>query len=207
MMLRARAFLGAGLLIVALSTAIAPASANRLSFSASWSTRGWRGTWARVEFATETTTISCPVTLEGSFHNSTFAKTRSLLVGYVTDARVGQCPNWVSAVLSANLPWHVQYEAFTGALPNISSVKLDIIGFEISLTQLSTTCLMRSTEANPLVQTLGREAGGTITSSELSGRFTGSFPCPGVRATGTSGRFGTPPPPPPPATTITLSLI
>ena len=61
-------------------------------------------------------TVSCTVTLEGSFHTRTFAKTAGLLIGYITRAIV-DLPNCRSTGLSTevkaeavrtSLPWHFQ---------------------------------------------------------------------------------------------------
>jgi len=203
-----KALLGGALLVALLSTAASPVSANRLSFSNSQSTRGWRATWDRLFLSEGTATFTCLLTLEGSFHSNTIAKTRSALVGHVTDTRI-TCPTLTMTVLRANLPWHLRYEAFSGTLPRITSVRLTIVGLELSIRNGSFTCLVRSTEANPLSETLTREAGGIVTAAELLGRFASGVECFGIEFSfeGRSNSFGTPPPPPPPPTTITLTLI
>jgi hypothetical protein len=210
MRFRVRALMLGALVIVVLSATVTPVSANRLSLSTDWTTRAWRGTWANLTFrSAEGATAICLLTLEGSFHTNTFTKTRSTLVGYVTDDRATELE---CHALRRNLPWHIQYEAFSGTLPNITNVTLRLIGVELSFRPEGWPgfCLIRSTEANPLIQSLTRESGGAITSAALSGAFGTSFEsCFEIRFTveGASRSFGTPPPPPPPSTAITLSLI
>jgi hypothetical protein len=208
MTFRTKALLVGAVLAVVLSTAITPVSANRLSLRTDWTTRGWRATWSasNLRIRALEATSSCSLTLEGSFHSGSFTKTISSLLGFVTDGRteIG------CTVLRETLPWHIQYQAFSGTLPNITRVTLRIIGAGLRVNMAGTLCLMRSTEAEPLTETLTRDAGGVITSAELTGTITTRFEdCFGVRMTieGRSGSFGTPPPPPPPSTAITLSLI
>jgi len=72
-------------------------------------------------------TISCTVTLEGSFHYRTIRKVEGALVGYITRAIV-DTPNCVSSpttgirgvALTETLPWHITYVDFSGALPNVT---------------------------------------------------------------------------------------
>jgi hypothetical protein len=203
-----KAALAVAILAAAVAVAVTSASAARLSFRTSTGTKAWRATWSAMSFAGGFGTTSCTLTLEGSFHSSTFAKTRSSLVGFVTEARTGGCTTFNATLLRENLPWHVQYEAFSGILPNINTAALKIIGFEFRIAEraFGVACLFRSTEAAPLRETLTREAGGVITSATLGGSITTDC---GIASTfgGSSTSFGTPPPPPPPATTITLSLI
>jgi hypothetical protein len=208
MTIYAKSLLGGALLIALIAAAASSVSANRLSFSNSQSTRAWRATWDRLSMSNSEITHTCVLTLEGSFHSSTFTKTRAALVGYVTDTRIS-CTALSMTVLRTNLPWHLRYEAFTGTLPTIASLRLAIVGLELSIRESFIKCLVRSTEANPLSETLTREAGGIVTSAELSGRFASGAECSGIEFgfEGRSNSFGTPPPPPPPPTTITLTLI
>jgi len=71
---------------------------------------------------------TCRVTLEGSFHNRTSAKVAGSLIGYLTRVTTGQCsPNQVT-ILTATLPWHVRYQAFSGRLPDISLILAKVFG-------------------------------------------------------------------------------
>jgi hypothetical protein len=68
----------------------------------------------------------CPVTLEGSFHSARIAKVRSLLVGFMDGATMGTCTLNSAGFLTNTLPWHIQYESFTGSLPSIGRLRLQI---------------------------------------------------------------------------------
>lgn len=203
MTFRAKAVLMGALLVLGLSVAITSASANRLSVS----NRAWRAMWSGLRISWSERTITCELTLEGSLHSGTFAKTRSALVGYVTDARAGACTLLTASVLRGNLPWHVQYESFTGTLPNINRVNLKIIGFEMSIREpAGIACLVRSTEASPLMRTLTRGPSGVI-SAEVSGTIASSFEsCFGLPFTfqGSASGYGGPGAIPSP---ITMTLI
>lgn len=200
----AKALIGGALVTVLLWACATTAGANRLAFRNEYNTNSWRAVWREMRLTGGFGTISCPLTLEGSLHSQTVTKTPSSLIGYVTAARNGTCATLSGTVLTERLPWHLQYESFTGTLPSISSVKFKIIGFEFQIREgLGIACLYRSTEAAPLLETLNREGGGIISSATLGGSL-GSELCGSASFGGTSTSFGTPPPPP---TTITLTLI
>jgi hypothetical protein len=131
-----RLLLGALTAAMVLATAIGTASAQRLSIS----NRNFRVTWRPISFASgaegEGVTVSCNVTLEGSFHYNTIAKRIGALLGYVTKAAVGHpCTGgeaWahngseeggLGRPFSNNLPWHLTYEGFEGRLPEISGLR------------------------------------------------------------------------------------
>src|SRR5438270_3751470 len=108
------AVVGATVLLGAL---VGTASAARLSNSSTT----FRATWTSAEFSGGFGTPRCSLTLEGSLHSATIVKTRGSLVGYITRASVGPCVNGSATVLTATLPWHVQYDSFTGTLPSIAT--------------------------------------------------------------------------------------
>src|SRR5689334_4686012 len=120
--MRMSAKLGLTALIAALllSAAISTASARNLSVS----NQNIRVTWSRLEFRSPAVTVRCRVTLEGSFHRATIAKTRGTLVGAVTRADVdtANCTN--ARATAEGLPWHITYEGFVGTLPRITEVLL-----------------------------------------------------------------------------------
>jgi hypothetical protein len=98
--------------------------------------------------------IRCDLTLEGSFHTRTFAKTRASLVGYVTRAAISRpCTGGEPQLLAESLPWHLRYDAFTGTLPRLTSVRFQMIGFSLWYTVFGVRCLYRSTTAEPLYVT------------------------------------------------------
>jgi len=143
-----------------LGAAVSLASASRLSFSASSFRLAWDRTIAGATDLTFASTIgspvTCPLTLEGTFHSQTITKTANLLVGYVTRASIGTngastavCTGGNATVLTATLPWHVQYSSFGGTLPNITSVTLRLIGGSFSFNAGTVTCLARGSATEP----------------------------------------------------------
>jgi len=74
-------------------------------------------------------------------------------------------------VLTANLPWHLRYQSFSGALPNISAIAFQIIGFEYRIRETisAIACLFRSTEAHPLNMEWNRVSTGSVTEARLTG--------------------------------------
>jgi len=110
-----------------LALSVGTATAGRLSVSS----QTFRVAWSRFEFIeSEEPATVCPVTLEGSLHARTFAKVARALVGYITRASVGTCSAGEARVLTETLPWHLRYSSFTGTLPNITRVRLELVGFE-----------------------------------------------------------------------------
>jgi hypothetical protein len=155
---------GASILLAAL---VGSASAGRLSTSSETG----RVTYREVRFAGGFGTTVCALTVEGSFHSRTIAKTVGLLVGYVTAAAFGGCTMGSATVLRETLPWHIRYASFTGTLPSITAAVGHVVnvGFQIREPVFGITCLARSTEASPVTTTANREAGGAMTSVRVGG--------------------------------------
>jgi len=178
--------LGAALLL-----ALATSGAAARSFGLSDNT--YRAQWAALRFIAGGRTVTCPVTLEGSFHSRTIAKVANSLIGYVTRAIVtnAACTNGSATVLTATLPWHVTYRSFAGTLPNIERISINLINasFQVQPRE-SVACLARTSTANPAVGFISL-AGGTATSltaeegAEIP--LTGAF---GLCAFGGAGHFG-----------------
>jgi hypothetical protein len=110
--------------------------------------------------------VSCPVTLEGSFHRRTIAKTLNLLVGYITRGLVGAaltCRGGTATIAAASLPWHVQYLSFEGPLPTITRMNVLVIGLEMSVQVTGNSpCTIISETTTPARFGLLREEGGPI---------------------------------------------
>ena len=160
-----------------LTAAVGTASARSISTSH----LGWRATFNPINLAFNFGTIGCSLTLEGSFHARTAAKTAGTLVGYVTRATGGPCGFGEWRYLSQTLPWHVRYRSFTGVLPNISSIAYDVIGFSFQYREPGgITCLIRSTEAQPMRLFFRREASGGVTSMEAVGSIPSGEECFGI---------------------------
>lgn len=129
-----------------LSLAISSASANKLSIS----NRNIRAVWTPMRFVGGGNTVSCNVTLEGSFHSATIAKARGALIGHISRGSLNNCTGGSATILSATLPWHVQYESFAGTLPDINTVRILFIGASFQFQPAgSLTCLMRTSTTEP----------------------------------------------------------
>lgn len=167
---------------LALALSVGSASANRLSYSE----QAFRIIWTRLIFSESGGgfPINCPVTLEGTFHEHTFAKTRDLLAGYITNAVVNNagCSEGHATILRASIPWHVTFQSFTGTLPAITGVRYNLIGAAFQIEPgFGLSCLASSSARSPAAGNASREMGGNITSlqpdSSLAIPVTGAL-CP-----------------------------
>jgi hypothetical protein len=163
---------------VLLSALVSTASARTLSTSS----QTLRSTFRRVRFELPFGDTICEVTLEGSLHSRTIAKSGGSLIGYITRADLGPCSSGAATILRETLPWHVRYKSFAGTLPNITSMRIDVINSSFRVREpFGVTCLARSTATEPAIGTFNREIGGALTSSEIGGSIRtgsecGSFP-------------------------------
>jgi hypothetical protein len=173
---------GATVLLAAL---VGTASAGRLSTTE----LRLRATWTRLSYATGGGTAECEVAVEGAFHERTIAKTRGRLSGLITAAAITRCARGGVTVLRETLPWHVQYDSFTGTLPNISAIRANIIGLSFRLREpvFGIECLARSTTESPGTLTFNRE---TATGTTISATAGGTLPC-GSFSGGLSGTTST----------------
>jgi hypothetical protein len=130
----------------------------------------------RLEITGPFGTYRCALTLEGSLHARTIAKTPASLIGYINRADMAECSTTLfeNRVLRETLPWHVRYRAFTGVLPNITNFSISIIGFAMQIREgaFGIRCLGTSTAEAPFILTFPREAGGALTSANASGTMT-----------------------------------
>lgn len=167
MLHRSKLVLAALAAAACLAALVGSASAAHLSTS---ETR-FRVTWSNLEFK-ETVfgiAVKCPVTLEGSYHSATIAKTAGTLVGYVNRASVNSagCTGGHATVLNETLPWHVTYESFEGPLPEIRSITqlLSNASFRLEI-PLFTPCLSRAENTNGRLT--GTTAGNVLTVTTLT---------------------------------------
>ncbi|MBS1869630.1 MAG: hypothetical protein JSS99_08205 [Actinobacteria bacterium] len=133
---RSKLLLAALAVSVAMAAATATSDAGRLSVSE----QRFRITWAIMELSGFSVVVRCSVTLEGSYHSRTSAKTAEALVGYITSASLGQpCTGgeaWIyngrevleGTTIASTLPWHIRYGSFGGTLPNITEISDHLIG-------------------------------------------------------------------------------
>lgn len=151
----------AAALVMALS--VGSASASKISYS----NQGFRITWSRLTFSASGggLPITCPITLDGSFHSATMTKTAELQVAQITRALVGTCQEGRGTVLAESLPWSITYQSFTGTLPGITTVRHNLIGaaFEVE-PSAGVACLARTSAESPAAGEANREAGGNIIS-------------------------------------------
>jgi len=160
-----------------LGLAIGTASARNLEISNS--ANGFRITWnpLRIEFSGRE--ARCPVTFEGTFERSSIVKSPSSRVGRVIGAAVGTCTRNTATFLRETLPWELDYNSFTGTLPSIASVSLNLIRASFSANLEGIECLAQSRSDQPWSGIITAEANGTFTgfrtdesrSIETSGGF------------------------------------
>jgi hypothetical protein len=150
-----------------LSMAVAVANAARLEIP-NWE-RGIRVVWSNLVFNGAGHVLTCHVTLEGTFHNHTYAKVERSLIGYITLASVAACTGGTATVLTETLPWHIQYESFATTLPDIEAINLRLIGvaFRIKPTNEPNECLVGTTNAHP-ARGIGIVTGEHLTSQEIN---------------------------------------
>jgi hypothetical protein len=152
--------------VAALAVHAASASAIKLALGES----GFRVAWTAMRFTASGFSVSCNLTLEGSFHSRTLSKVERALVGHVARASVGGCSGGNATLLTETLPWHVQYGSFAGTLPNITSVSLRVIGasVRVSFREFGELACLARTEANsPGVVIASRNEAGNIASMRL----------------------------------------
>lgn len=172
---------------IILATTVSTATAGRFSIS----NNAVRAAWANLEFSNSFTegVIRCPVTLEGSFHGRTINKIRGILVGYISRAAVSNdtCTGGHATITQASLPWHLTYQAFTGTLPSITGVVVNLIRGGFTTESPGATCTATSSIANPARGTVLVGAGGAVTG--LRADETASIPLTGGLCPLISGFF------------------
>jgi hypothetical protein len=178
------------------------ASGSRFSING----RTFRTVFAPLNISPNFWPVSCEMTLDSSFHSSTIVKTRGALLGWVNAARIrrpceGNGNAWFLNgseqqdlnVIASTLPWHIRFDSFTGTLPTITSVRLQIIGIAI-LVRVVFDCLYQSTVERPAYLIFDLDATGTVIntrfdrSSAIPKKSGGAF-CPATgegEGTGTS---------------------
>jgi len=168
-------------LVAALLFALSlPAAARNLSYSS----REFRIMWASLSFSAEEggISITCPVTLEGSFSERTATKVQDALRARITRSTVGTCIEGRATILAETQPWDVTYQSFTGTLPNISGVRYELLNAAFQVEASGITCLARTSTQFPAAGDAARDANGRITSltpdSSLAIPTTGSIACP-----------------------------
>ncbi|MFL5909760.1 MAG: hypothetical protein ACJ768_04220 [Gaiellaceae bacterium] len=168
-----------------LAAFVPPASARTFSFD----DNNFRAAWSSIEFSSESiSTVRCPLTLEGTFVGRTVAKRAGAVIGRVIRAdfrgglAAGECTNGTARANTETLPWDITYDSFAGTLPNITSVRLSLIGasFEAdSLDFLIPKCrsTMSITEPGGGSVSVIREVGGVLRFDRLRADETRRIVC------------------------------
>jgi len=186
-MKRVKLLLAAAGTTMLLGALVSSASARNLSTS----NQNIRTTWSSVHFEGPFGGFAdCHLTLEGSLHSRTTSKVAGSLVGYITKAILGRCEVGTATVLQERLPWHVRYSGFEGALPNIRSFIIHVIGVSFRIrTPEAVTCHFVSTAAEPGVGISHRStATHELTEVGIEGRIRSGAEC-----LGATGRLSTAP--------------
>lgn len=153
--------------------------------------------WARLSFSNPGlgVRVTCPVTLEGSFHSATIVKRIGSLIGYITgaNAREEACEGGIGHANRETLPWHVTYEGFRGTLPNITGVTLLLIRatFEVDPAGFLPRC-RSETEAGHRAQgtaSVNPEGGGVLKVENLIADEGPEIPCREAGGLSLNGRF------------------
>ena len=156
--------LGSALVLAGL---VATASASWLSSSESAAIVGW----SRVDIAGTFGTVECTLVLENVLHGRIFTKTAGRLIGYVEYANASSCSRGGATVLRETLPWHLRFGSFTGTLPNISSISLQVSGIAFRIREPVFGFIFLTGPSQSLIETLNLRSG-VVSSVGLSGRIT-----------------------------------
>jgi hypothetical protein len=177
MRISSRALIAALMAAIVLAAAVDAAQATRLETSetrirAVWPLEEkvrWRPTGGGFVL------ISCPLTLEGTFSRP-FQKVSGSHIGELTRAITSEseCEGgrmWMLngtevqnfVTLPNTLPWEVRYDSFAGTLPNITAVKVQIIGMRLLVKTPFGSCLYRSEGLAPQFATFVLNAAGEVT--------------------------------------------
>jgi hypothetical protein len=162
--------LTAALLLAAIA---GTAAANTLDMNE----QTFRSSWRELTFSAGEFSVSCPVTLEGTFTPGSFgtiAKTAGNTMARVTRTGFGTCTGGTARALAETLPWSVKYSSFAGTLPNITGVTAHLIGasFLVNPRGLEMNCLGRTEESHPIDLAFERNASSEITGARLNEALT-----------------------------------
>jgi hypothetical protein len=147
--------------VIAASVLALAASAAARRFALN--NQSWVSVWTNIEVEAAGFNVRCPLTLEGSFHSAIIEKVSGALIGYVTNAqiRVSVCTGGSVTILSETLPWHIRYDRFMGTLPNITGIRIQLVGAALAI-ENSEPCIINTTEREPLFFIVNVEGAGAI---------------------------------------------
>jgi hypothetical protein len=166
---------------VLLGALVSGASARNLSVS----NQNIRASFSSVRFSGGFGNTQCHLTIEGSFHSRTMAKTAGTLMGYVTSAILGPCVSGTATVSRETLPWHVRFSGFNGNLPNITSLINHVVGVSWRIREAGgITCHFRSSAIEPAIATFHRNtATHRLEEVGIGGRIRSGAECLGAEGT------------------------
>lgn len=179
MPMRSKLLLSAALAVTAITATTGTSAANRFSINEQGFVMIWSSLRLPVaERTLQRESVSCHVTLAGSLHSTTIAKTPGALIGNVTSARVASeaCSGGTANALNGTerlpngtttrntLPWHVIYSAFTGTLPIVRGIRIGVVGLSLLINARiefigsPVSCLYQSTANRPAFFTMELES-------------------------------------------------
>lgn len=139
---------------------VATASARNVSVSQ----RGYELDYG-FRFEAGGNNIRCePSIFLGIYKESTFAKAQHQQVDEIrhSSSRSQTCTGGGLTVLTETLPWQVDYEGFSGRLPQITAIRTSIIGLAFRISTSGLGCLVATTATKPAFAEFLIGAGGTI---------------------------------------------
>jgi hypothetical protein len=129
----------------------------------------------------EVFSVECRALMTGFFHNPTFSKVSGALIGNILGpSKLGACTPrpgerwgevWVlngvevleGTVVPSTTPWHLRYDSFSGALPRITGVRVQLIRASVLIQgAFGIRCLYESTAERPLYLILELNAANEI---------------------------------------------
>ena len=157
------------LLLAALAAALAIGSLAQTASGSRLSLSERAATWSWLPFTIGSSALAinlgCNITLSGSFHSSTFAKTTGALIGHITRAAIEPCIFGAATILLNSLSWNRRFGRWTSSLPRISTVTTSVVGLSIRIDPdgIVPACLFRTTTENPAVFIDNIDAEGNVT--------------------------------------------
>jgi hypothetical protein len=145
-----------------LASFVSTASANRLSVNE----RFLRLIFLPIRFESAAGTIECEILLHSTFYASTYAKVRNTRLGDEV-GRVMECSEGTATILAETHPWYLTFQSFQGRLPIIDHLFLLLVRFSARGTIGGVTCLIASTDAEPIKLLLFLDPTGIVDSSDI----------------------------------------
>jgi hypothetical protein len=133
--------------------------------------------------------IACNITILATMISRTFSKVSGASIRRVGHVVVAEpCTGGRARVLAETLPWDVRFNSFTGTLPSITSIRLQVVGMALQVEVLFGTCLYATSGAHPAMFDENLNAAGEATGIRALSEFripsqTGF--CPEARLEGT----------------------